>query len=53
MPDSVVLPRPGRSGEQQVVDGLAPAARGGEQDLEVLLEPRLADELVELARAGA
>ena len=39
-----------RAREQQVVDGLAAAARGAEQDLEVLLQPRLADELVEPAR---
>ena len=46
------LAQPGRPGEQQVVGGLAPAAGGGEDDLEVLLEPRLADELVEAAAAG-
>ena len=41
------LAQPGRAREQQVVGGLAAAARGAEQDLEVLLEPGLADELVE------
>ena len=39
-----------RAGEQQMVDGLAALARRAEQDVEVLLEPRLADELVEPAR---
>ena len=41
------LAQAGRAREQQVVGGLAATARGAEQDLEVLLEPRLADELVE------
>ena len=44
------LAQPGRAGEQQVVDGLAPSPGGFEDDAEVLLEPRLADEVVE--RAG-
>ena len=39
-----------RTGEQDVVGGLAPAAGGAEEDLEVLLEARLADELVEPPR---
>ena len=47
MPASVVLPRPGRTGEQQVVGGLAAPAGRLEDDLEVLLELGLADELVE------
>ena len=50
IPDSVVLPRPGRAREQEVVDGLPAPARGAEHDLEVLLQARLADELVEPAR---
>ena len=44
------LAEPGRAGEQDVVDRLPAAARGAEHDLEVLLQPRLADELVESAR---
>ena len=53
MPARVVLPRPGRAGEEQVVGGLAPPAGGLEDDLEVLLELGLADELVEGPRPQA
>ena len=52
MPARVVLPRPGRAGEEQVVGGLAPPAGGLEDDAQVLLELALADELVEVARAA-
>ena len=45
------LPGSRRSGEQQMVDGLAASARRTEQDVEVLLEPLLAHELVEAPRA--
>ena len=41
------LAEPGRAREEEVVGRLAPPARRGEQDLEVLLQARLADELVE------
>src|SRR5207342_511081 len=44
------LAQPGRAREEEVVDGLTAAARRREQDLEVLLQARLADELVEAAR---
>jgi hypothetical protein len=47
------LAEPGRAGEQQVVDGLAARSRRAQHDLEVLLEARLADEVVEAARAEA
>ena len=50
IPARLVLPVPGRTREQQVVDGLAALARRAEQDVEVLLQPRLADELGEPAR---
>ncbi len=43
------LAEPGRAGEQDVVDRLPAPARRGEHDLEVLLQARLADELVEPA----
>ena len=45
IPARVVLPRPGRPGEQHVVDGLAALAGRPQHDLEVLLEPGLTDEL--------
>ena len=38
MPASEVLPRPGRPGEEQVVDGLVAPAGRLQHDLEVLLE---------------
>ena len=41
------LAEAGRTGEEEVVGGLPATARGAEEDLEVLLQPRLADELVE------
>ena len=50
MPARVVLPRPGRAREQQVVDGLAAPPGRLEDDREVLLELGLADELGQ--RAG-
>ena len=48
---SVVLPRPGRPGEQHVVERLAAPLGGVEGDAELLLDPLLADEVVEPARA--
>ena len=53
MPAERGLAEPGRTGEQQVVGGLAPAAGGLEDDRQVLLEFGLADELVERARPQA
>ena len=47
------LAQPGRPGEEQVVDRLAPAAGGLEDDAEVLLQLALTDELVERARPQA
>ena len=47
------LAEPGRPGEQHVVERLAAAARRVERDPELLLDPLLADELGERARAGA
>ena len=47
------LAEPGRSGEQQVVDGLPTPAGRLEDDAEVLLQLALADELVERARPQA
>ena len=47
------LAQAGRAGEEQVVDRLAPAAGGLEDDAEVLLELALADEVVEVAGAQA
>ena len=44
------LADPGGPGEQEVVDRLATLTGGRQQDLEVLLEPGLADELVEPPR---
>ena len=44
------LAEPGWTREQQVVDGLAASHRGPDHDLEVLLQPGLADELGEPAR---
>ena len=49
IPASVVFPRPGRAGEEEVVGGLAPLAGGAEDDLEVLPQRRLADELGQTA----
>ena len=46
-PGEARLAQAGRAGEEQVVDGLA--APGAEQDVEMLLQPRLTDELVEPA----
>src|SRR5262249_6401394 len=43
-------PEAGRAREQQVIGGLAAPAGRGQHDLEVLLEARLPDELVEPAR---
>ena len=45
------LPGSRRSREEQMVDGLPALARRGEQDLEVLLQPLLAHELLQAARA--
>ena len=47
---SVVLPRPGRAGEQHVVERLGPLLGGVECDPQLLLDPLLADEVVEPAR---
>ena len=47
---SVVLPRPGRPGQQHVVERLAAAARRGEEHGEVLADLRLADVLGERLR---
>ena len=51
MPASVVLPRPGRSGEQHVVERVAAVPRRLDEDLELLLGGALADEVVEPLRA--
>ena len=48
MPASDVLPRPGRPGEQQMVDGLLAPAGRLEDDLEVLGQLRLSEELLEM-----
>ena len=50
MPASVVLPRPGGPANSRWSTAWPPAPRRLEQDLEVLLQLRLADELVEAAR---
>ena len=47
---SVVLPRPGRADEQDVVERLAARLGGVERDRELLLDALLADEVVEPAR---
>ena len=52
IPDRVVLPSPGGPAKSRW-SAAWPRPRGGEQDLEVLLQPRLADELVEAARPEA
>ena len=44
------LAEPRRADEQHVVERLAPRDRRGEHDLELLLEPLLADELGQVAR---
>ena len=46
----VVFPRPGRADEQDVVERLPARLRRLERDLELLLRPLLADELVESPR---
>ena len=48
---SVVLPSPGGPGEEHVVERLAAPLGGVERDPELLLDPLLADEVVEPARA--
>ena len=48
---SVVLPRPGRAAEEDVVERLLPLPRGLQEDAERLLQLRLPDELQERARA--
>ena len=47
----LVLPRPGGPDEEDVVERLAARLRRVERDRELLLDARLADELVEPARA--
>ena len=47
------LAEPGRADEEDVVERLAAGARRLERDRELLLEPLLADEVVEPARAEA
>ena len=47
----LVLPRPGRAGEQDVVERLAARGGGLDRDLELGLERVLADELVQPPRA--
>src|SRR4029453_5154380 len=47
------LPEPGRAVEEQVVERLAPLARRGDEDREVLAQLLLADHLVEGPRAEA
>jgi hypothetical protein len=47
----VVLPRPRRAAEEDVIERLLAPARGLDEDLQVLLVLRLADVLVE--RVGA
>ena len=47
---SVVLPRPGRAGEQDVVERVAARDGGLDRDRELLLQRRLADEVLEAAR---
>ena len=47
------LPEPGRADEEHVVERLAPGPRRLERDAELLLDPLLADELVEPARTEA
>ena len=47
---SVVLPRPGRPDEEHVVERLPSPLRRLERDLELLLRPLLADEVVESPR---
>ena len=47
----VVLPRPGRAVEEDVVGGLSPAPRRLEQHRQVGLDLALADVLVERARS--
>ena len=53
MPASEVLPRPGRPGQQHVVEGLAALAGRLEEDAELLLDPLLADELGQPPRPQA
>ena len=50
---SVVLPKPGRAGEQDVVERLVAPARRLDQDAEILLDARLAQVLVEPLRPQA
>ena len=47
------LPEPGRADEEHVVERLAPGPRRLERDAELLLDPLLADELVEPPRTEA
>ena len=48
---SVVFPRPGRADEEDVVERLAARLRRLQGDVELLLDPLLADEVVESPRA--
>ncbi len=47
----LVLPRPGRAGQQDVIERVAARGRGGDRDAELLLELVLPDELLEPPRA--
>ena len=47
---SEVLPRPGRPGEQNVVERLSPPARRLDEEAELVLDLVLADELLEPRR---
>ena len=50
---SEVLPRPGRAGQQHVVERLAAVAGGRDRDRQLVLERLLADEVLQPARAAA
>ena len=50
---SVVLPRPGRTVQQDVIERLAALARGRDRHVEVLFDPSLPDVVGQRARAQA